>query len=88
MTRRRWIAEHGMRPPQPSWARRPNTWLACCAPTRHGSGRGGGRPRLPRAGSRGNYYSEVRFNLISEIEADPALPVTLVLAIYKFDHMK
>ena len=31
---------------------------------------------------------EVRFNLIRELEADPALPVTLVLAIYKFDHME
>ena len=31
---------------------------------------------------------EVRFNLITELEADPALPVTLVLAIYKFDRME
>jgi 16S rRNA (uracil1498-N3)-methyltransferase len=31
---------------------------------------------------------EVRFNLISELQAEPALPVTLVLAIYKFDHME
>ena len=32
--------------------------------------------------------SEVRFNLASELVADPALPVTLVLAIYKFDRME
>lgn len=31
---------------------------------------------------------EVRFNLIAELEADPAMPVTLVLAVYKFDHME
>jgi 16S rRNA (uracil1498-N3)-methyltransferase len=31
---------------------------------------------------------EVRFNLIAELEADPALPVTLVLAVYKFDRME
>ncbi|MGD0832314.1 MAG: RsmE family RNA methyltransferase [Terracidiphilus sp.] len=31
---------------------------------------------------------EVRFNLIAELEADPALPVTLVLAVFKFDHME
>jgi 16S rRNA (uracil1498-N3)-methyltransferase len=31
---------------------------------------------------------EVRFNLITELEADPALPVTLVMAVYKFDHME
>ena len=32
--------------------------------------------------------SEVRFNLTVELQADPALPVTLVLAIYKFDRME
>jgi len=31
---------------------------------------------------------EVRFNLIAELEADPALPLTLVMAVYKFDHME
>jgi 16S rRNA (uracil1498-N3)-methyltransferase len=32
--------------------------------------------------------TEVRFNLIAEVQADPALPVTLVLSIYKFDRME
>jgi 16S rRNA (uracil1498-N3)-methyltransferase len=32
--------------------------------------------------------SEVRFNLIAELDADPALPVTLLLAVYKFDRME
>lgn len=32
--------------------------------------------------------SEVRFNLLAELEAQAALPVTLVMAIYKFDHME
>jgi len=32
--------------------------------------------------------NEVRFNLISEVEADPALPVTLVMSIYKFDRLE
>ena len=31
---------------------------------------------------------EVRFNLIAELEADPALPVTLVMSVYKFDRME
>src|ERR1035437_5087325 len=31
---------------------------------------------------------EVRFNLVAEVHADPALPVTLVVAVYKFDHME
>jgi len=30
----------------------------------------------------------VRFNLIAEVVADPALPVTLLLSIYKFDRME
>ncbi len=29
----------------------------------------------------------VRFNLIAEVQADPALPVTLLLSIFKFDRM-
>ena len=32
--------------------------------------------------------SEVRLNLLAELEADPAMPITLALAIYKFDHME
>lgn len=31
---------------------------------------------------------EVRFNLLAEVEAEPALPVTLVISIFKFDHME
>jgi 16S rRNA (uracil1498-N3)-methyltransferase len=31
---------------------------------------------------------EVRFNLVTEVQADPALPVTLVMSVYKFDHME
>ena len=30
---------------------------------------------------------EVRFNLIAEVESEPAMPVTLVMSIFKFDHM-
>jgi 16S rRNA (uracil1498-N3)-methyltransferase len=31
---------------------------------------------------------EVRFNLMAEVESDPALPVTLMLSVFKFDHME
>jgi 16S rRNA (uracil1498-N3)-methyltransferase len=31
---------------------------------------------------------EVRFNLVAELEADPALHVTLVISVYKFDRME
>lgn len=30
----------------------------------------------------------VRFNLIGEVESDPALPITLLLAVFKFDRME
>lgn len=30
----------------------------------------------------------VRFNLLAEVEADPALPITLLLSVFKFDHME
>ncbi len=31
---------------------------------------------------------EVRFNLLAEVEADPALPITLVVSIFKFEPME
>ena len=32
--------------------------------------------------------SEVRFNLIRELEAEPALPIALVISVFKFDRME
>lgn len=32
--------------------------------------------------------NEVRFNLIAELDAKPALPITLVISVYKFDRME
>ncbi len=32
--------------------------------------------------------AEVRFNLVAEVESEPAMPVTLVMSIFKFDHME
>jgi 16S rRNA (uracil1498-N3)-methyltransferase len=32
--------------------------------------------------------SEVRFNLLAEMKAEPALPITLVMSVYKFDRME
>ena len=32
--------------------------------------------------------SEVRFNLIAEVQSEPGMPVTLVMSIFKFDHME
>jgi len=36
----------------------------------------------------GAQASEVRFNLLAELEADPALAITLVMSVYKFDRME
>lgn len=36
----------------------------------------------------GRDESVVRLNLMAELEADPALPITLTLAVYKFDRME
>jgi 16S rRNA (uracil1498-N3)-methyltransferase len=32
--------------------------------------------------------SEVRFNLIAEMSAEPSLPITVVMSVYKFDRME
>ena len=32
--------------------------------------------------------SEVRFNLLAEVQAEPALPITIVVSIFKFDHLE
>ena len=32
--------------------------------------------------------AEVRFNLVAEIEAEPAMPITLVMSVFKFDRME
>ena len=32
--------------------------------------------------------AEVRFNLVAEVESEPAMPVTLVMSIFKFDHLE
>jgi len=92
MTRRRWIAEH--------WDEATATLVGAQAehmarvlraqPGMEADVVAGGRVfhaevaavRLARENS------EVRLNLLAELEADPALPVTLTLAVYKFDRME
>jgi 16S rRNA (uracil1498-N3)-methyltransferase len=92
MTRRRWIAEH--------WDQATATITAAQAehlarvlrarPGMEADVVAGGRvfhaeiAAVTLDGER----SEVRFNLIAEAQAEPALPVTLVLSIYKFDRME
>ena len=94
MTRRRWIAEH--------WDEATATLVGAQAEhlsrvLRAQSGMeadvvAGGRvfhaqvAAITEGGA--GKMSEVRFNLIAELIAELALPVTLVMSVYKFDHME
>ena len=88
VTRRRWIAEH--------WDEATATIL--CAQAEHMARVLRAQPGMEADVVAGGHVFhaevaavtpiEVRFNLIAELQADPALPVTLVLSIYKFDHME
>lgn len=92
MTRRRWIAE--------TWDNATATITAAQAehlvrvlrahPGMEADVVAGGRifhAEIAAVNRKGE-HSEVRFNLIAEAEAEPALPVTLALSIYKFDCME
>jgi 16S rRNA (uracil1498-N3)-methyltransferase len=88
MTRRRWIAEH--------WDEATATLIGAQAehmarvlraqPGMEADVVAGGR--VFHAVVAAVEADEVRFNLIAELQADAALPVTLVLAVYKFDRME
>jgi 16S rRNA (uracil1498-N3)-methyltransferase len=88
MTRRRWIAEH--------WDEATATLVG--AQAEHMTRVLRAQPGMEADVVAGGHVfhaqvvavarNEVRFNLIAELEADPALPVTLVMAVYKFDHME
>jgi 16S rRNA (uracil1498-N3)-methyltransferase len=88
MTRRRWIAEH--------WDEATATLIG--AQAEHMTRVLRAQPGMEADVVAGGHVfhaqvaavaaDEVRFNLIAELEADPALPVTLVMAVYKFDHME
>jgi 16S rRNA (uracil1498-N3)-methyltransferase len=88
MTRRRWIAGH--------WDEATATLVGVQAehmsrvlraqPGMEADVVAGGRVFHAQVAAIAN--GEVRFNLISELKADPALPITLVMAVYKFDHME
>ena len=88
MTRRRWIAEH--------WDEATATIVG--AQAQHMARVLRAQPGMEADVVAGGHVfhaqvaaataSEVRFNLIAELDADPALPLTLVLAVYKFDRME
>jgi 16S rRNA (uracil1498-N3)-methyltransferase len=88
MTRRRWIAEH--------WDEATATLVG--AQAEHMARVLRAQPGMEADVVAGGHVfhaevaavapGEVRFNLIAEVEADPALPVTLVMAVYKFDRME
>jgi 16S rRNA (uracil1498-N3)-methyltransferase len=88
MTRRRWIAEH--------WDEATATIVG--AQAEHMARVLRAQPGMETDVVAGGHVfhavvaaatpQEVRFNLVSELKAEPAMPVTLVLAVYKFDHME
>ena len=92
MTRRRWIAEH--------WDQKTATIAGSQAehlarvlraqPGMQADVVAGGRVFHAEVSAvvQNGEKSEIRFNLGAELVADPALPVTLVMAIYKFDRME
>jgi 16S rRNA (uracil1498-N3)-methyltransferase len=88
MTRRRWIAEH---------------WDEATATLTGAQAEHMARVLRAQAGMEADVVAggrvfhavvaavaanEVRFNLIAELDADPALPVTLVVSVYKYDRME
>ncbi|HVC47467.1 MAG TPA: 16S rRNA (uracil(1498)-N(3))-methyltransferase [Terracidiphilus sp.] len=88
MTRRRWIAEH---------------WTETSAALTGAQAEHLARVLRAQPGMRAEVVAggrvfhaevtsvaegEVRFNLLAEAAAEPALPVTLVMAVYKFDRME
>ena len=88
MTRRRWIAEH--------WDEATATLMG--AQAEHMARVLRAQPGMEADVVAGGHVfhavvaavtpGEVRFNLLTELDAQAALPVTLVMAIYKFDHME
>jgi 16S rRNA (uracil1498-N3)-methyltransferase len=88
MTRRRWIAEH--------WDEATATLVG--AQAEHMARVLRAQPGMQADVVAGGHVfhaevaavtaHEVRFNLIAEVGADPALPITLVVSIFKFDHME
>ena len=88
MTRRRWIAEH--------WDEATATLVG--AQAEHMSRVLRAYPGMEADVVAGGHVfhaevvavaaDEVRFNLIAELDADPALPLTLVLAVCKFDRIE
>ncbi|MGP8173511.1 MAG: 16S rRNA (uracil(1498)-N(3))-methyltransferase [Terracidiphilus sp.] len=88
MTRRRWIAEH--------WDEATATMVG--AQAEHMARVLRAQPGMEADVVAGGHVfhaevaaatpDEIRFNLIAELEADPALPVTLAVSVYKFDRME
>ena len=88
MTRRRWIAEH--------WDEATATLVG--AQAEHMARVLRAQPGMEADVVAGGHVfhaevaavsaGEVRFNLVAEVEADPALPVTLAISVFKFDHME
>jgi 16S rRNA (uracil1498-N3)-methyltransferase len=88
MTRRRWIAEHWDEATASITAAQAEHMVRVlrAQPGMEADVVAGGRVFHAQVAAVAPH--EVRFNLIAEVEADPALPITLVMSVYKFDRME
>lgn len=77
-----------MKPRLQLWAHRPRTWHAFFARSRAWKPMWllGATSFMPRW--RPYRPQRCASTRVAEVQADPALPVTLVMAVYKFDHME
>jgi 16S rRNA (uracil1498-N3)-methyltransferase len=88
MTRRRWIAEHWdeatatLTGPQAEHLAR----VLRAQPGMEADVVAGGHVYHAEVAAASS--QEVRLNLIAELDADPALPITLVMSVFKFDHLE
>ena len=88
MTRRRWIADHWDEATALLTGEQAGHLVRVCAPRRGWNTTLWRGEECGTASSQASAPEEVRFNLIAEVMADPALPVTLLLSVFKFDRME
>ncbi len=88
MTRRRWIAERWDEATAAITGAQAEHFARVLRgqPGMHADVVAGGRVYHAEVAASSN--AEVRFNLLTEIEAEPSLPITLVLSIFKYDRME
>src|ERR1700690_2000979 len=88
MTRRRWIADEWDEASASLTGEQAAHLIRVLRPQTGREGEMVAGDRVWRAVISGVTGDAVRFALLSEVEAEPALPVTVLLSIFKFDRME